>query len=116
MSLCVDSRSWKLISLFKASVLIIMRSERPEWHDLYFQCHKYFKGNRPFESEKGVSDEQVSVQANVLSFITDPLDCSLAWVTRVQKIGPLHPHSLGTVPLLESRQTNGPLRTLSSVS
>ena len=67
-------------------------------------------------SEKGVSDEQVSVQANVLSFITDPLDCNLAWVTRVQKIGTLHPHSLGTVPLLESRQTNGPLGTLSSVS
>lgn len=67
-------------------------------------------------SEKGVSDEQVSVQANVLSVITDPLDCDLAWVIRVQKIGPLHPHSLGTIPLLESHQTNSPFRTLSSVS
>lgn len=67
-------------------------------------------------SEKGVSDEQGSVQANALSFITDPLDCNLAWVIRVQKVGPLHPHSLGAIPLLESRQISSPFRALSSVS
>lgn len=67
-------------------------------------------------SGKGVSDEQMSPQVNVLSFTASHLDCNLTWVTRVHEIGHLNPYSLGTVSLLESHQTKNPLWILSSVS
>lgn len=67
-------------------------------------------------SGKGVSDEQVSLQVNVLPFTISHLDCNLAWVTHVNEIGHRNPDSLGTVSLLESHQTNNPLGTLSSIS